>query len=174
MWRWSGLSFTIVEDTLDLGDLDDALKAIQPEFGEVAVRRRVAGPMAGGLYPEAALVLALAIAAHGFLSELGKDLYKGFRAALFSAYRKARTWANGRGYGPLNLEIETDAGALVIFIFPPALDEKAFGSAILAALDFFTNIDFGAKPEDQPRYLVVEFEPQSGAWQNWEGELENS
>jgi hypothetical protein len=82
LWRWSGISLRVVENTVPLTDLDPVIEGIQPEFAEVTISRRVAGPMAGGLFPEAALVLALAVASHGFLSELGKDLYKGFRAAL--------------------------------------------------------------------------------------------
>lgn len=168
MWRWSGLSFTVVENTLELGDIDDVVRSIQPEFAEVEVRRRVAGPMAGGLYPEAALLLAFAIAAHGFLQELGKDAYKGFRAALFTAYKKARTWANGRGYGRLNVQIETEAGVIVVFIFPPTLEETEFESVLGAALSFFRETDFEQAPRGGPRHVVVEFNPESRAWRIWD------
>jgi len=164
MWRWDGLSIWIVENTIDLGDLQPILEEVQPEFGVVDVRRRVAGPMAGGLFPEAALVLAAAIAAHGFLSELGKDVYAGFRSALYAAYQKARTWANDRGYRPLSIQLAREEGATLVFIFPAGLDYDVFEAALQALLRLYGEVDVGENPGEQPWYVVFEFEIDSAAW----------
>ena len=56
LWAWRGLTFTIVENTLDFGDLDEIAENVQPEFSEIQIQRRVAGPMAGCIWGEAALV----------------------------------------------------------------------------------------------------------------------
>ena len=163
-WLWSGLSITIIENTIDLADLEQVVEEIQPEFMDVNIRRGAAGPMATPLFGDAALVLAFAIAAHGFLSEAGKDLYRGFRAALFAAYNKARTWANERGYTPLRIEIRYDSEPVIVFIFESGMDRETFEGAMQAFLRTHSELD----PSSLTHAVVMEFDQESGSWKEAE------
>ena len=163
-WRWSGLSITIIENTIDLADLEQVVEEIQPEFMDVDIHRGAAGPMASPIFGDAALVLAFAIAAHGFLSEAGKDLYRGFRAALFAAYNKARTWANERGYTPLRIEISYDSEPVIVFRFPSGMDWETFEGALQALLRAHSNAD----PSAVTHAVVMEFDTDSGSWREAE------
>lgn len=174
-WAWSGLSFWVVENTLDLGSLDPVVEAVQPEFGLIEIRRRVAGPAAGGLVPEAALVAVFTVIAFSFLQELGKDAYQAFRSALFAAYRKAKTLANQRGYAPLAIEIvyveeqrreEKDGEEYEVpepnlyFVFQPGMDAAKFERAVQELLKVFPEVDRST----QGYYVVMKFDPVSGSW----------
>jgi hypothetical protein len=166
-WMAGELRIEIVENTVDLADLEPVVAAIQPGFAEVVIKRRTAGPAAGGPgTPEAALVLAFVIASHGFLQEFGKDLYAGFRAAVFAAYRRAKTWANARGYSPMTAE-RSDLRH-VVFHFPPDMTEAAVDEALMA---FFSFEDEGIERQDQQiarrggrAWIVLKFEPESKTW----------
>lgn len=169
LWRWSGLSFSIVENALDLADVDPVVRSIQPEFSHVNVQRRVAGPMAGGLTPEAALLAIFAAVAIPFLAELGKDAYRAFRGALFEAYGKAKTWANNRGYSPLAIELRyvdpsertgENFEPNVYFAFPPSMDAAEFERALQALLASYADVDRGTPAY----YVVLEFDRDVGSW----------
>jgi hypothetical protein len=136
MWAAGHLNIELVENTLELADLEGIVKGIQPEFADVNIKRRVAGPAAGGtgVPPEAALILAFTIAAHGFLDELGRDAYRGFRAAVFSAYARVKEWANARRYAPLILR--RDDLPNVSFVFRPGMSRHAYEDAFVAFCTF--------------------------------------
>lgn len=161
-WMWSshGLRIEIVENTLDLADLQPIVEAIQPELAAVDIRRKVAGPMASPLTPETAVALAFVIAAHGFLQELGKDAYVGFRAGVLAAYRKAKTWANGRGYWPLR--VERYDMPRVIFLFDPSMTNEAFDAAFKAFCEFPSG---SVVSPPFPSFVVLKFDDDpSGTW----------
>jgi len=170
-WAWSGISFVIVENTLDLGDLDAVVSSIQPEFADVRVNRRVAGPGAGGLTPEAALLTVVTAIAIPFLAEAGKDAYRAFRSALFTVYKKAKTWANARGYAPVAVEIRyvapEDQGSAemapepnLFFVLRPGLDEEEFDRALKKLF-----ADFASIPRSKPAwYVVLEWDVATQDW----------
>jgi hypothetical protein len=116
--------------------------------------------MASPLGPEAALALAFAIAAHGFLEELGKDLYAAFRSGLFAAYRKAKTWANGRGYSPLTAQRHDYPH--VYFHFPAGMSQATFEAAFKA---FCTFADETVRERGKVTMaVVVEFNEAAQTW----------
>ncbi len=170
LWLWSGLSFEIVENTLDLSDLDPIAASIQPEFAHLPVTRRVAGPMAGGLAPEGALLLVFTALAVPFLAEASKDAYRAFRGAVYLAYKKAKTWANGRGYAPLSVEMQfvtpeqraagSATGPNLYFIFRPGLEQSEFERAFSSFVALYDSI-----ARTDPTWVVVlEWDAEAGSW----------
>src|SRR4051812_2561047 len=86
VWTSGGVKIEIVENTITLADLDALVGELQPEFQNVDISRRIAGPMASALI-EAAIILTFLRVADGFFAEFGKDIYKELREALLQAYR---------------------------------------------------------------------------------------
>ena len=168
LWAWRGLTFTIVENTLDFGDLDEIAENVQPEFSEIQIQRRVAGPMAGGIWGEAALVATFTAVALPFLAELGKDLYHGFRTALFSVYKKARTLANSRGYRRMAIEIQFESGPGIIYLFPDELELSAFERAVNDIASTYLEVDRHKAGNNLP-YAIMEFDSDSQSWKEGEG-----
>ncbi len=162
IWRGHGLSIEIVENTVDLGSLENVVQNLQPEFDEIEIRRRVAGPMAGGPgYGEAALILAFAVASHGFLSELGKDIYQGLRRSLYVAYQRVRTKANDRGYyPPLRIDVRYDGGPTIMFQFPEAHTLESFEAALATIPAALLAIDHS----DAARVVTMNFESSTNSW----------
>ncbi len=170
LWRFDGLSFVIVENTLDLADLEPIVASIQPEFADIRIERRVAGTMAGGLTPEAALLAVFAAVAIPFLAEAGKDAYKAFRSGLFGAYTKAKSWANSRGYAPLSIEIryvaaegrraEGDQEPFLYFVFRPGMDADEFERAILSLIGQHGTVSRA----DPAWFVILEWDASAGHW----------
>jgi len=159
-WMNGELSITLIENTLDLADLEPVACGVQPEYVEVVIRRRVAGPMASPITPEAALLVAFVIATHGFLQELGKDAYTGFRSALYAVYTKAKTWANGRGYSPMI--IKRSDFEHVYFHLLPGMSAETFLAAFLAFCNFS---DPEVAEQATHSTVIMEFEVKSQTWQ---------
>jgi hypothetical protein len=168
LWVLSGLSFDIVENTLDLSDLGPIVEGFQPEFASVQINRRVAGPMASGLYPEYALLAVFTAVASAFLHQLGKDAYLATRDALFAAYKKAKTWANQRGYHPFGMQVATkqdhapdSTHPAIFFTFPPGLSRSDFDQALLTLIDSYDQVD----PTGGEFFVELRYDPDSGSWQ---------
>lgn len=157
-WMWGTLDVSVVENTLDLADLQPLVDSIQPEFPLVDIRRSSAGPMATPLFGD--IALSIAIATHGFLGELGKDAYKAFRIALYSAYRKAKTWANGRGYSPLTIKIKPDKSPTVLFQFEPGMDPETFERALSEMVGSYSHLSTGTAQQG----ILVRYDRESGTW----------
>ena len=162
-WAGEGLTFVIVENTIDLGAFDPIVAAIQPEFSHITISRRVAGPMAGGFMPEAAIYAVFTAIAIPFLAELGKDAYRAFRSALFEAYSRAKTWANDRGYEPLTIELEKQPGAIA-FLFPEGLDREAFETAIQQLIQAYSRDDLPAPTDDPKIPSIMQWDASSESW----------
>jgi hypothetical protein len=158
VWMWGTLEIRIVENTLDLGDLQPLVETIQPEFPFVEIHRRSAGPMATPLFGD--IALSIAIATHGFLGELGKDAYKAFRTALYGLYRKAKTWANGRGYRPLTISIKPDASPTVLFQFEPGMDPETFEKALAEMIASYSTLSNGTAQQG----ILLRYDYESGRW----------
>jgi hypothetical protein len=163
LYLFPGPSLTIVENTIELRDLDEFVKSLQPTFVQVDVTRRVAGPMAGGFMPEAAVYFALGAAAGAFLGELGKDAYRVCRAALFGVYRKAKTWANSRGYAPLSIAIGDESGVSIVFVFKAGLSQDEFEIAVRDLLETLRDVDRSTGDPMMP-YVVMEVDDETGRW----------
>ena len=167
-WLWDGLTLTVVENTLSLAALEPIVRSVQPEFLEVRIRRHAAGPQSTPLGGDIALWVTLVvgagagIAAKAFLEELGKDAYRGFRAAVFAAYRRVTTWANLRGYRRLAIEIDRGKGLNVLYRFPDEMGADEFERAIEALLVSNSRIR-RRKQQDWP-YIFMEFDSNSGSW----------
>lgn len=122
-----------VENTIDFECFSDLVGELAPDFVTVRVTRSWAGPMATPLFGDIAVVFAVGAAAGAFLGELGKDAYRGVRAALYSIYRSVKREANDRGaYTPLAIEETREGGdrGVISLIFPPDLDEAEFNAAL--------------------------------------------
>jgi hypothetical protein len=164
-WRWqSPPSITVVENTLELADLDPLVRELQQTFVEVRITRRIAGPAAGGLFPDAALYFALGAATAGFLNELGKEVYRGLRAAFFAVYRRAKTWANARGYAPLSIEVTRGPDDVLLFIFPANLSADRFEEAILRLLDAYPAAESRPSPDMMTTWM--QWDDNLGEWQS--------
>lgn len=153
--RWGKFSLDIVENTVDLGSLEEIVRNLQPEFTWVEIRRHVAGPMASGPFGDVALVLAFAIASQGFFSELGKDAYQALRRAIHTAYLKVRTRANDRRYDPFDIRISYGSGPVVIFRFPDGLPLESFETALAAIPLALPTIDRSAATVVVTMYFSV-------------------
>ncbi|MEX0785810.1 MAG: hypothetical protein WD939_04155 [Dehalococcoidia bacterium] len=148
-WRFESRPLiTLTEHTIDLADLDPFVVELQKVFNQVVISRQRAGPAAGGLYPDAAIYIALggaavaiAAAAQGFFSELGKDAYRGLRKALYSAYSRTRTETNGRKYSSLAIEVPCAPESSLLFLLRPGLDEESFENALLALIEVLQTAD---------------------------------
>lgn len=160
-WTFGDASIVLVENTADLVDLEPILLAIQPEFRDVTIRRRVAGTMASGLYPEVAVTLVLGLAARGFLTEMGKDAYRAFRQALFHAYRKTRTSANHRGYRKFAIEVNDGGTPSLIFALGDEMHDEDFEQAVLSIVE---SLDL-ARGTEAKRYVWLEFNRTTESWE---------
>lgn len=167
-WHWQGLSLRVT-DALDLADVEPIVQSLQPEFPTVPIIRRTFSPqsMGNGIIPDFALLVVFNPAAIAFLAELGKDLYSGFRSALFAAYGKAR------GHQPpLGVEIAyedepqtpAEEGQNVkphlYFKFSSGMDTEEFEGALRALLQRHSEID--RRPGSYSILLV--WEGDSGTW----------
>ena len=134
------------ENTIEFGELEAVVNSLAEDFMLVNVTRRWAGPMATPLFGDVAIAFILGASAAGFLSEVGKDAYRGLRAGLFALYEKAKTMANGRGYYPFAIERELDEPVSGYhFTFPEGLSQEEFEDAILAISDALQDIEEDAK-----------------------------
>lgn len=134
------------ENTIKFGDLEPVVNSLAEDFMFVKVTRRRAGTMASPLFGDVAIAFILGAAAAGFLSELGKDAYRGLRAGLFALYEKAKTMANDRGYYPFAIERELEEPISVYhFTFPEGLGEEEFEDALLTIPEALQDIEEDAK-----------------------------
>jgi hypothetical protein len=101
--RFDLMTLTFEQNTLDLPDFVSALDELSQDFIRVAIVRQVPGPMASGLFSEAAVGFALGATAAPFLSELSKDVYRTLKVALFRLYATIKMQANNRRYVPLRI-----------------------------------------------------------------------
>lgn len=167
----SGVSIEFIQDALDSADLRPIVEEIQPAVGGVEIgSRRAEYGVGGGIWPEPIIALTITIAAHGFLSELGKDLYRAFRTALFAAYNKARAWVTDQRYRvPLTIYVRYDTGRpdtgldpgpIVFFSFAGGMDFDTFELALQAVSEAYRAIELRARPYA----VIMEFDDESGSW----------
>jgi len=104
---------------------------LSKDFWGIRVYKENWRPAAGGLgIPEAAVEIAVAVAAVGFLKELGADLYKATRKLLWERYK---SWRNANDatilYRPLSV-IFGEAAAGYYFTFEAGLTQAEFDVAL--------------------------------------------
>ncbi len=154
--RYLEVSFTYVENTAEFSDFESIVDDLGQDFFLVKVTRRIAGPMAGGILAEPAVMFTIGAAAGPFLAELGKDAYAGVKAAIFSLYRRAKTTANSRGYVPLAARVHFDDQRFCQFTFPPDLSQEEFEKALMAIAQVW---------DEQQSQQMLEYQYEAnGSW----------
>ena len=129
--RFETVTLQYAENTLSLAEFEDVVSELNRDFMFVGIKRRIAGPMAGGLYGDPALAFILGALAASFLSELSKDTYRVLKQGIFKLYKAVQTWANGREYIRLVFIVPADeTQRSVHFIFPNGLSDEDFAKAL--------------------------------------------
>jgi hypothetical protein len=111
-------------------DASPVIAAVERAFPRATVSERPTPPAASPPFSEfSVLLLSLSIAAHGFLSELGKDAYRGLRTAIIAAMAKARGVRDNRGGYVFGVCIERE-DSYILFQCPEAPPPEQFEKAL--------------------------------------------
>jgi len=146
-------------------DLVELIDELSQDFLTVDVRRKNYRIAAGGLWPDVGVALILGAVAASFLAELGKDLYKTLRAALFRLYDRTRigTTASGRVW-PLGIVAPS-----ILFLLEEGLDESQFNDALRsipsAMRELASQLEEWSHRPDMP---VARFDSEKGCWELWD------
>ncbi|MPZ49837.1 MAG: hypothetical protein GEU75_11195 [Dehalococcoidia bacterium] len=129
------MTLSYAENTIALAEFDEAVEELGRDFFSVNVSRRIAGPMASGLFADPAVTFVLGALTATFLAELGKDVYRGLKAGLYRLYKAARTEANRRGYVPFAIAIQSEEylGQQILLVVQSGLSEEEFNKALSLA-----------------------------------------
>lgn len=158
----------------DVAELPEALD--QYTFFSVSTTRQPPPPLASPLLTDFAPVLVIiGIAAHGFLNELGKDLYQQFRKALVRLADRSKRIVDERGSrNILIVRVERET-AYVDFFFtqPPAENELAIAltsiqSTLAEIADGqFTSVQFDFKTQRWAITMVADEETARALARNY-------
>jgi hypothetical protein len=143
----------------DIGKLVDT---VQDRFYEIRIRRLLFVPLANPAAFEYTMVLiGLSIIASGFLSELGKDMYRGSRTFLISILEKLRPATEQSGYQALGFRIDLpDTQVLFFFKHPPSEE------MLVMALQQLQELLSGGGVESVPNGVLAqaEYDETKGVW----------
>ena len=152
-------------------DLVELIDELSQDFFTVQVVRNNFRIAASGLTPVVGVAVILGAVAASFLAELGKDLYKTLRAALFRLYAGTRigTTASGRVW-PLGIVAQLEAPkASVFFLLEEGLNEEQFSEALgsipSAMRELASQVEGWSGRPDAP---VARFDPEERCWELWD------
>jgi hypothetical protein len=144
----------------DIGRLVDA---VQYRFYEIRIKRLLHVPFANPAAFEYTMLLigiGMGVIANGFLSELGKDAYRGVRAILLSIVERLRP-ATESGYQALGFRIDLP-NTQVLFFFKHPPSEEMLVTALQQLQDFLS----GGGIESVPNGVLAqaEYDETKGVW----------
>ena len=152
-------------------DLVEFIDELSQDFLTVEVLRRNYRGAAAGLTPAVGVAVVLGAVAASFLAELGKDVYKTLRGALFRLYDRIRigTTPSGRVW-PLGIVTQLGAPkASIFFLLEEGLDERQFNDALglipSAMRELAPRLEEWSHRPDIP---VARFDREKGCWELWD------
>ncbi len=150
-------SIEVARDVVALAAVEELCRAIHQIEPQRPVHMALRQLPALGLpdFPQAVVLLVIFNPASvAFLAELGKDVYRGFRAALFATYSRIVETKEQRLYSPLGLEYDR-----FVFAFEAGLTADDFERA-LADL----NIQRASTDRGEYVYTFLTWDMQTRAW----------
>jgi hypothetical protein len=152
-------------------DLIELIDELSQDFLTVDVRRKNYRIAAAGLTPDVGVAIIIGAVAASFLAEVGKDLYKTLRGALFRLYDRTRIGATGTGrVWPVGIVAQLEAPkASIFFLLEEGLNERQFDEALRSIPSAMREL--GSQLETwshSPELPVARFDPEKGCWELWD------